>query len=167
MEILRKQGLHSVSADQVARELWQSEQFFAEISSELGVPKLTRELLREQISADSNFRREVNSIFHPRIWAEIFAKEPFVVEVPLLIEACLQGQFARVWVVTCGPEEQLRRLESRVGTELAGRLIRTQLPTRAKIPFADEVIRTNQALPLVLSATHSALAQIIGKDTSD
>lgn len=167
MEILRQQGLHAVSADQIARELWSSSDFIADVSKELGIPNLNKELLREKISADSALRREVNSIFHPRIWAEIFASEPFVVEVPLLIEACLQHHFARVWVVTCGIEEQMRRLSDRVGIELANRLIRTQLPTRAKIPFADEVIRTNLPPPLVLSATHSALAQIIGKDTSD
>lgn len=66
-------------------------------------------------------------------------------EIPLLIEACLQGGFDRVWVVTCGADEQRRRLVERLGGEAgAEALLGSQLPTRAKIPFADVVIRTNQ-----------------------
>ena len=101
-------------------------------------------MLRERL-ADPSIRRAVNRITHPAIFDRIQNAGAQFIEVPLLIEACLQGEFDRVWVVTCGPEEQLRRLTARLqSAEAATVLLRTQLTSRVKIVFADSVIRTNQ-----------------------
>jgi dephospho-CoA kinase len=73
-------------------------------------------------------------------------------EVPLLIETATQGWFDEVWVVSAGVEEQRRRLVERLGNEAdADALLSTQLPTEAKIPFADRVVRTNMPLETVKS----------------
>jgi dephospho-CoA kinase len=63
-------------------------------------------------------------------------------------------------VVTCGPEAQFERLSERLDPEQARNILATQVPTRAKLPFADEVIRTN--LPMdrvqeqIIEALHRA-----------
>jgi dephospho-CoA kinase len=76
-----------------------------------------------------------------------------VVEVPLLIETCIQSLFERVWVATCGPEEQERRLVERLGDAgAARRLVASQLPTVVKCAFADQAIRTDQPLSSVQKA---------------
>jgi dephospho-CoA kinase len=99
---------------------------------------------RDRLISDAKVRRSVNAFFHPKILAEIRGRSSQFVEIPLLIETALQNQFAAVWVVTCGASEQFVRLLNRTGDEaLTKRLLALQLPTAAKLPFADVIVRTN------------------------
>jgi dephospho-CoA kinase len=145
LEYLREAGYEVESSDRLAREVFQQDEVQASIARILGVSAPVRpELLRSELGRDS-VRRAVNELTHPLILEALQLSKAAFFEVPLLIEACLQGYVDRVWVVTCGPEEQLRRLAERLGgTEAAEALIRTQLTSRVKMPFADRVIRTNR-----------------------
>ncbi len=143
---LRALGYTVASADDAAREVFEEQAVQRALALALGceVP-VTRRQVRDRLTIDPEFRRTLNRITHPRILESLDRLEAQFVEVPLLIEACLQGRFDRVWVVTCGPEEQARRLAERLGSkEKARRMMAAQLPTRAKIPFADAVVRTNR-----------------------
>jgi dephospho-CoA kinase len=142
---LRDLGHLVESSDRISRKVFESPGIQAGIADILKVSvPINPETLRERLS-DGTIRRAVNALMHPPIVAAITAMPFDFIEVPLLIEACLQGHFDRVWVVTCGPEEQLRRLTARLGSEPAAvALIGTQLTSRAKIPFADSIIRTNR-----------------------
>lgn len=139
---LREEGVSCLSADDLARDV-------------LSRPDIQRAVARlgptdppsmsKKLATDPAYRRALNLVVHPAVLELIISDVRPVVEVPLLFEACLQGLFRRVWVVTCGPEEQLRRLVERTGCEeTARRLIDAQLPSDVKCAFADEIVRTNQ-----------------------
>jgi dephospho-CoA kinase len=157
---LRSLGYPVASADDIARSVFDDPNVQAALAKELGCdPPVERRTVRERLALDPAFRRVLNALTHPLILERLDAIAAPFVEVPLLVEACLQGRFDRVWVVTCGSEEQLRRVSERLGSkEKARLLIATQLPTRAKLAFADAVIRTNrpesdvQALVAALAA---------------
>jgi dephospho-CoA kinase len=142
---LRELGYVVDSSDRVAREVYERPDVQIEIAELLGLSApVPRETVRAAIS-DDRIRRALNRITHPRILAAHRESSAAVIEVPLLIEACLQSLFDRVWVVTCGEQEQLRRLTARLGSEEeAAGMIRTQLTSRAKIPFGDRIVRTNR-----------------------
>lgn len=153
-------GVETLSADEVADELWKSPQFLSRIGEALEIANPTRGDVRERISASPLARRSLNAIMHPEIARRMLASDALVLEIPLLIESCLQARFNRVWVVTCGPEEQLARLTARIGDEgAARRLLGTQLPTSVKIPFADRVFRTNREPRLVRQDVIEALRE--------
>ena len=100
---------------------------------------------------------------HSRIMDAIDASGAEFVEVPLLIETCQQGRFDEVWVVTCGADEQRKRLMQRYGESVrVDEILATQLPTEAKIPFADVVIRTNCEPEAVSRSVSKALARRSG-----
>ncbi len=138
-------GVPTVSTDELSREVWKTPEVQSAVAASLGVePPVRREVALQALAVDSDIRRQINRITHARILDRMLRRSEPVVEVPLLIEACLQPLFDRVWVVTCGPEEQFRRLVERLGAEeSASRLIASQLPSEAKCAFADRVVRTN------------------------
>jgi dephospho-CoA kinase len=110
-----------------------------------GTVPVDRSAALRRVAEDASVRREMNRILHPEILDRLVTSGAQVFEVPLLIESCLQGLFRRVWVVTCGADEQFRRLEARLGDQvLAARVIGSQLPSEVKCSFADHIVRTNQ-----------------------
>ena len=146
LSYVRELGYSVDSADRIAREVFVSVGVQRQLGDLLGQsPPIAPDTLREALH-DDVIRRAANAVTHPSIMKRILDAESSFVEIPLLIEACLQGAFESVWVVTCGPDEQFRRLTERMGDEVAASaLIRTQLTSRAKIPFADRLIRTNES----------------------
>lgn len=157
LEVLRKEGLCVLSADEVVHNLWQEPETLAELGKVFDLAEPTKEAITLKILGDSEERHRLNAFFHPLVHARILASGADAAEIPLLIEVCMQGAFERIWVVTCGREEQLRRLSMRVGEERARELIALQLPTRVKKCFADEVVRTIGTLEHVHTATRIAL----------
>jgi dephospho-CoA kinase len=140
---LREFGLQTASADDAARAVFDQIQPVLGEILELPTP-IDRSAMRQKITQDFFLRRRVNAAMHGPIVAWLAEASADVVEVPLLIEACLMSSFEKIWVVTCGPDEQLRRLSERLGSEESARqMIATQLPSRVKIAFADTVIRTD------------------------
>lgn len=144
---LRSAGYMTISADEIASEVFRSPEVQSQLAGALGrAGPVSAEELRLAIASDVELRRRTNAIMHPQILEKLTESSAPFAEVPLLIETCLQGHFDRVWVVTCGIDEQLRRLTARLGDiELAHALLATQLPTAAKTPFADLIVRTNHA----------------------
>jgi len=151
---LRDLGHPVVSADDIVRELHEDPAIIATIGEKVGERfitggRLAKAALRKAIS-DPDVRKALNRVLHPRVMQLIIERTDSdgvaFAEVPLLIETATQGLFDEVWVVTAGPQEQRRRLVDRLGNEAdAEALLSTQLPTAAKIPFADRVVRTNAA----------------------
>jgi dephospho-CoA kinase len=153
LRMLSEQGLKTASADEVARGVLEDPVIQSEIGQRLGIRgPIDREELRRTIEEDPGKRRSLNEVMHAEILARLISQDADVVEVPLLIETCLQSLFQRVWVVTCGRVEQSRRLTERLGDpEQAERLVGTQLPTLVKCAFADRVVRTDVPLSSVQS----------------
>jgi dephospho-CoA kinase len=164
VRILEGLGLTSASADRIAAEVVSSPDVARAIEGRVGVHPSDRATLRERLANDPAARRAVNAIVHPSVARAVLASEVDVVEVPLLLETCLQGHFARVWVVTAAPRSSSPGLAARLGSEEeARRLVAAQLPTATKAPFADAIVRTNRPMrdvqgTVVASAIRQGLA---------
>lgn len=162
---LRDLGYSTASADEVAREVFTQPAVQAALQAHLRVEgPVGREWLRKRVSESPEARRGVNRIMHRSILDALLKHPATFFEVPLLIETCLQGRFNRVWVVTCGPDEQARRLVERIGnSEEAQKMLATQLPSGAKCVFADEIVRTNTTELSVREYVLAAVASEFGK----
>lgn len=67
-----------------------------------------------------------------------------IVEVPLLVESCLQYEFDQIWVIDCPFQVQIDRLTQRIGDPgVAKSLVSVQIPARVRKFFADQIIRTD------------------------
>lgn len=161
MQMVVEHGVPIWSADAVVAGLWQRPDFVLNVGAALGLAGVpTKPVVRELIAKDASARRVLNQITHGEVIRDLLAADALVYEVPLLLEAGLQSLFAEIWVVTCGVDEQLRRLSERLGDEAqARRLIASQLSSRVRIAFADVQIRTNLALPSVRTDVSGCLAR--------
>ncbi|MGV3614337.1 MAG: dephospho-CoA kinase [Fimbriimonas sp.] len=152
MAMIAALGHATVSSDALAREVFHDVEVQALLSEAagLGGATVTPAELRAAITASDEVRQRVNRIMHPRVRARMDASGATFHEVPLLIEACLYGRYDQVWVVTCGPKEQRRRLAARLGdTEAVDALIASQIPTPVKVAFADEVLESDSGIEAV------------------
>lgn len=145
MAMIAEAGYETASSDAMARTVFllpEVQRYLAEIAQN-GREDITPSELRAAMAQADDVRKRVNRIMHPRIRALMQASSAQFHEVPLLIEACLQGHYDEIWVVTCGAAEQRRRLVQRLGDEAgADALITSQLSSEVKKAFASEVVRS-------------------------
>jgi dephospho-CoA kinase len=167
LQYLQDMGILVETSDGIARDLFSEPYIQRELAVVVGVRQVVPSELRTAIASSSEIRRKVNKVMHPAIRLRIKQSIATVIEVPLLIEAALAGEFDRTWVVTCGPEEQRRRLVDRLGNAaVADGLIRAQLPTEVKLAFADMVIRTNTDELSVKRCVNAAVQRTLGFNAS-
>lgn len=147
LNYLAEAGWRTASADLVAREVFERAETQEFLSARLGTAD--RVAIRQRLS-EPHVRRLLNGYMHGPVWAALVETEADVVEVPLLIETVLHPRCAGVWVVTCGVDEQRRRLIQRLGDPReVDRLLATQLSSQIKRVFADRVIDSNLPEPHV------------------
>ncbi len=151
LRMLSEFGLSTASADEVAREVLIDPVVQAGIGVALGIPTpFERENLMSVIVNDPEKRRALNEIVHPEVFSRLVESRADVVEVSLLLETCIQAAFGRIWVVSCNPEERMRRLTERLGDRgRAEALVASQLKSGVKLAFADRTIRTDRPLDSV------------------
>lgn len=139
-------GVRTASADEAAALVLARPEVRARVAYAAGLPEgFDRAELWRVLLGSPESRRSVNAVLHRPVVDALEAEDAAAVEIPLLFEACLWAEFGYVWVVTCGPEEQLRRLESRLGNrEDAALSAGMQVATAAKAALADAVVRTNR-----------------------
>ena len=168
-------GARLFDADQAARQLTDGneevqrllrERFGIEIFSANG--DLNRGTLRAIVFADSEKKRALEQILHPRIrqqWSTAAEEsrqsgQLFLADIPLLYET--QGELLcdRVVVVACAQEIQQQRLISRmhVTPSAALAMIDSQMPLSEKIIRADHVVWNNGPVA-VLDAQARILAR--------
>jgi len=111
--------------------------------------ELDRDWLRERAFADAGFRDKLERALHPLISARIDAtieawRKPYgILVVPLLLEkGGLVARVARVAVVDCPEDEQVRRVVRRSGLAEATvrAIMATQLSRAERLARADDVI---------------------------
>ena len=111
--------------------------------------ELDRAWLRRQVFADADARVRLESILHPLIHALLDQalaawRGPYgLLSVPLLLErGGLLPRVARVLVVDCPEEEQVRRVAGRSGLAPAEvrAVMAAQMPRAARLARADDVI---------------------------
>lgn len=168
LSYLKEAGFATASADDFAREVFDDPSVQVQIAEALALRlPLDRHAVREAMLDEADKRIALNKVMHPLIRQKIRESDAVAIEVPLLVETCLQGEFDRIWVVTCGIEEQLRRLTERLGVRSeAERLVAAQLPTTTKCAFADRIIRTNGPSDTVRSLVIEAFAQDLAEQVA-
>jgi dephospho-CoA kinase len=122
--------------------------------------ELDRAWLRRRVFADADARARLESILHPLIHAfldQALASwhGPYgLLSVPLLLErGGLLPRVARVLVVDCPEEEQVRRVASRSGLAPAEvrAVMATQMSRAARLARADDVIDNGGAMAGIAS----------------
>jgi dephospho-CoA kinase len=117
--------------------------------------ELDRAWLRRRVFADADARARLESILHPLIHAFLDQalaawRGPYgLLSVPLLLErGGLLPRVARVLVVDCPEDEQVRRVACRNGLAPAEvrAVMATQLPRAARLARADDVIDNSGAM---------------------
>ena len=162
-EMFRRLGAYIIDADAIARDLVKPgspalQRIVEAFGEEVLLPDgtLNRRLLAEWIFEDPAKRETLNAILHPRIFEEeerqqkaIVARDPHAIiifDAALLIETRAHEVMDRVIVVYVDEKTQLARLMERdhLSREEALRRIRSQMPIREKLKYADYVLDTTQ-----------------------
>lgn len=115
---------------------------------------LDRAAMRAAIFADSNARRDLEAILHPRIGAETRRQADAaggryqLIVVPLLVGSPLVEFVDRVLVVDCEEDTQIRRLLARdaESIEQARRILAAQAGREERLAIADDVINNDHSL---------------------
>ena len=110
--------------------------------------RMDRNRMRERVFADPAQRKRLEAITHPAIREELTrraaeADGPYQIHViPLLIESGRADFYERVLVVDCPPEDQMRRLMARDGSDeaQARRILGAQATREQRLAAADDVI---------------------------
>jgi dephospho-CoA kinase len=157
--LLRELGAEIIDADQIAREVvlpdqpvWlKIVQLFGE-DILLADRTLDRKKLGEIVFNDPEQLQIINSLTHPVIISTIkdriyeLSKDNdkgiLIVDVPLLIELNMIDLVDEVWLVFVDESIQQQRLQGRddLSLEQAEARIRSQMPLKEKLSFADRVI---------------------------
>ena len=114
---------------------------------------LDRAALGRIVFDDPVARADLEAIVHPYVYGRIrewFAQLPehtrvAIADIPLLFETGREGDFDRVIVCACAPEEQIRRIMARdhLDEPAARARLAAQWPIEKKAARADFVIRTD------------------------
>lgn len=124
---------------------------------------LNRAKLAEIVFTYGSERQWLESLIHPYVrqcFTQDLSKitDTAVAVIPLLFEANLQQTVSEVWVVTCHPQQQLDRLQTRsqLTREQAQARVKSQMPLAAKVRLADVVLDNS-------GSTSDLIAQIIAR----
>ncbi|MGD2181762.1 dephospho-CoA kinase [Lusitaniella coriacea] len=126
---------------------------------------LNRAGLGKIIFNDIEEKRWVEGLIHPfvrdRALTELERLDATIVvlAIPLLFEAKMTDLVDRVWVVSCSPQQQLKRLmaRDRLSPQQAQARIDNQMPLEQKIALADRVLDNSSTVPALLEQVDRAL----------
>lgn len=176
----RKLGVPLIDADQVARDVVMPGQpALDEIALRFGAGmqlpdgSLDRKALRQVVFADTDARRDLERITHPRIrhritaWLERQTAPYVILESPLLLETSQRELVDRVLLIDVPEEVQLRRAMLRDGCsqEQAQAIINAQMQRTLRLEQADDIIvndSTPEALELAVTKQHEHYLKIAG-----
>jgi dephospho-CoA kinase len=126
---------------------------------------LNRHTLAQRVFTDPAALSKLNNIVHPAVRArarqrfeQIRREDPEAVVIyvaAILIESGAQREVAKIIVVDCSKERQFERAMLRPGavqTDVLAR-IATQLPSAARLRYADYIINTNSTKEETLRQT--------------
>jgi dephospho-CoA kinase len=120
--------------------------------------EIDRKRLAETIFSNTEKRRELESILHPRIiekhdqlareYLQQIPRSVVLVEAALIYEAKAEGHFRKIIVAWCTPEQQIDRLMAKGGISRADSEARiaAQMPMDAKRGRADFIIDCSTTL---------------------
>lgn len=126
---------------------------------------LNRKGLGEIIFSSPDERQWLEQQIHPyvrdRFQSELNALDvsTVVLVVPLLFEAGMTDLVSEIWVVSCSPQQQLKRLmeRDRFSLEQAQTRLNSQLPLQEKVDRADVILDNSSTLEALLKQVDLAL----------
>lgn len=160
-EMFVQLGAHLIQADQISHQLMQPGQpVYQEVVRHFGNGILNPDgtVSRPKLAevAFGGRIQELNQIVHPavlekqRAWMEEVGRRDrkaiAIVEAALILEAGFEGDFDRMVVVTCRPEQRITRWAERMKVDQEAarievtRRMAAQLPDEQKIEAADYVV---------------------------
>ena len=187
-EMFARLGAHLTQADQISHQLMQpGESIHREVVRRFGAgilnadgtvnrPRLAELAFGDPAAGKPSRIQELNQIVHPAViktqenWmAEMGRQDPqaiAMVEAALILEADFAKSFDALVVVTCLPEQRIRRWAEHmhVGEDLArrevARRMAAQLPDEEKIKAADYVIDNSGSLDETRRQVEQVYAQL-------
>lgn len=168
-------GAETIDADQVAREVSTVGttaycRIVEAFGPELLLPggAIDRKRLGEIVFADPDALARLEAIVHPPVVETIqqrirASRHPVVVvDAIKLLESRLAAECAKIWVVTCHPEQQIQRLMERNGysREQALQRIAAQSPQAQKVAMADRVIDNSGSIEETIALVRSAATSL-------
>jgi len=154
-------GAVVIDTDVIAREVVAPGQpALDEIAQTFGKAMLTaaggldRVAMRQLVFSDSDARKRLEAIVHPRIQDETRRQSEDaggtyqIIVIPLLVESTLRSYVDRVLVVDCDEETQIHRLLVRDAESKAQaqRMLAAQTSRPERLAIADDVISNDQSL---------------------
>jgi dephospho-CoA kinase len=126
---------------------------------------LNRKRLGEIVFSNPDERKWLEQQIHPyvrdRFQSELdtLVAPTVVLVVPLLFEAGLTDLVTEIWVVSCSPEQQLRRIIERdnLSLEQAQARLNSQLPIQEKVTRADVVLDNSSTPEALLKQVDAAV----------
>ncbi len=172
-DLFRSHGVEVIDADQVARDvvtpghpglLELVDHFGPDILETDG--SLARRRMRERVFNDPEARRELESILHPLIQAELARQRDAstgiycILMVPLLARSGMRVLVNRILVVDTSEASQISRLCKRdnISQELAKKMLDAQETRQERLAVADDVL-FNSGEPALLDAPIARLHQ--------
>lgn len=153
-------GVPTVDADALVHELLAAgTEATAEVARRFGARvvgpsgAVDRRALAALVFEDAAARRDLETILHPKVYARIEAWAALqaragarwiLADIPLLFETGHDRDFDRVIATVCSPDEQVRRVMARDGSDEAAARTRlaAQWPAARKAELATDVIET-------------------------
>ena len=179
--MLQELGAEYVDADRLVHDLLAAESPIVDrVAARFGREVLgadggvDRHRLGSIVFADPSALRDLEALLHPAVRAELRRRmaestaPAIVVDAIKLIEGGLYKEVDSVWVVTCDPADQHRRLTELRGltAEQAEARIAAQPPQEAKLPFADVVIDNSGTLAATRDHVRAAWERTVGAKIS-
>ena len=176
--MLAELGAEVIDADRVAHEVMRAgspvhTQIVAAFGPEvLGADgEIDRRRLGEIVFADPAALARLEALVHPAVIAEVGRRiaassaPVVVVEAIKLIESGMAEGCDSVWVTTCQPDQQIRRLTGgrKMSRAEARRRVQAQPPQEDKIARADVVIDTDGTLAQTRAQVQAAWEQLVGR----
>lgn len=156
-DYIKSKGYRVIDADLITKTLLKDETVLLEIEqafpSVIKDDTLDKKALADIIFNDASKKETLETIIHPRVYAEIrhaitlYQDEPFVIlDVPLLYETYQADLYDMVMVIYVDHPTQLKRLMARdqLTEKEALARINAQMPLSEKIEKADIVIDNTQ-----------------------
>lgn len=184
-ELFHAHGIVIVDADAINHELIGPDGAAMQaIAAEFGTHLVTengaldRTAMRALVFADTDARRRLEAILHPRIRALCAercaaAQSPYVVlMVPLLIESgAYRERCHRLLVVDCPEDVQIKRVMTRNGLtrQEVERIMAAQASRAERLAAADDVVDnsgTPDALPPQVAVLHDKYLTLSGGNTA-
>jgi dephospho-CoA kinase len=181
-DLLRARHVPVLDTDDLAREVVEPGQpaldevrriFGHEVIDAEG--RLRRDILARRVFSDSEARKQLEGILHPRIrtlwraqanaWRDQ-GRPLGVVAIPLLFETKAETELDAVICVACSPATQLERLKARGWSlEQIEQRIRAQFPAEEKMALSNYVIWTEGSIEIHAAQLDRILALVSRNDS--